>query len=127
MSDPSTLFDDIAADVAAGLQRQGDLIVAAVRQDLSVPVGTRRGPRGGRLTTRSRPGEPPRMETGRLRAGVTSSVTLADNVATLTVTDPVAYASPLQGPKLARIVTSTVPDRFTDQVADAVASAARDG
>jgi hypothetical protein len=120
------LFGPIAIDVAAALTAEGERIVAAKRQDLSVPVGTARGPKGQRLTVRSKPGEPPRRETGRLQAGFQANVATAALASALTITDPVPYAVPLQQ-SMRRIVTSDVDARFGDRVLDAVAAAITGG
>ena len=123
MSDPDTLFDDMIPDVVAALDAVGQKIVAAKQADLGVQAQVTRGPRGGKIVQRSRSGESPLKQTGKLQAGVVHDVAVSGVDVALTVDDVQPYAKPLQGNKLNRVVLSDVPDRFADQVLDAVADA----
>ena len=49
------------------MQRLADEMDVELQAKISVPVGITRGPRGGIIKIRSRPGEPPRRDKGFLR------------------------------------------------------------
>lgn len=116
------LFFEIANDMASAFDRAGEQIEAAVKDDLSVPVEIKTGPRGGKIIVRSKPGEHPRKETGKLQAGVTHSV-IRDGVnCTLIVNDPVNYAGFLD-PGLNRPIVTGLDERWTDAVEDSAANA----
>lgn len=92
----SDLFDEIIAAVL----REHDVVAAKVASDvkdrISVPVGYKIGPRGGSTKIRSKKGEPPRKDTGRLYQSITSeSITDTDEVNTSVYTE-VEYATYLE-------------------------------
>ena len=127
-STAGSLFDDIATDIVTAWAQVGGEIQTEVKQDLSVPVEVRTGPRGGRIVIRSKLGEHPRRETGLLQGSVMGAVERHDLSISMFVFDPVFYAIFLD-PGLDRPIIGgssrfpSVADRFTDKVVDAVAAA----
>lgn len=71
-SDP---FDKLASIVADALREYGGELHDKVQENLSVPVEYVRGPRGGTIVIRSKPGEHPRRETGGLLSTIVDEVT----------------------------------------------------
>lgn len=61
------LFDEIAADIGKEFEAVGPLIVSDVKTLISINVEY--GP-GGAVIVRSKPGEPPRRETGLLQSSI---------------------------------------------------------
>lgn len=125
-TEAAQLFNEIAADVADALDRKGNEIVEAVKEDLSVPVQITTGPRGGRVVIRSKPGEHPRKESGDLQAAVGHQVQRDGVDATLVVNDPMFYA-PFLDPKLNRPILTGIDERFGDDVVTAVVTAIQGG
>jgi hypothetical protein len=116
------LFDAIAADVNTALDRVGGVIVDAVKQDVSIPVEITTGPRGGKVIIRSKPGEHPRLETGKLQAGMGHEVFIDGSDSTLSINGVVDYAQYLD-PGMNRPILTGVDERFGDDVLDAIAAA----
>jgi hypothetical protein len=73
---------NIEARFVRALTRAGLELVGGLQMLVSVPVEY---DAGGNVVRRSMPGEPPRMETGRLQAGFDSQVTTGENVLLLRV------------------------------------------
>lgn len=65
------LHHEVMPKVETAMQERGNQAIKHITDALNVPVGR---DASGRVVTRSKPGEPPRRETGALRAGVGSEV-----------------------------------------------------
>lgn len=115
------LFDAIASDVAEAMDRVGQQIVDEIKNDLSVPVEYKKGPRGGTIIVRSKPGEHPRKETGKLQEGIEHRIERNGADVILTVGDDVFYAVPLEN--IDRPITEGGEERFEDLVVSAVVAA----
>ncbi len=116
------LFEEIAADVATAMAREGQVIQSAIKDDLSVPVEYETGPRGGVIVIRSKRGEHPRRETGNLQDRVKTDTTSEALKTTMAVYDDATYAEYLD-PKLDRPIVTGIDERFGDDVEQAVANA----
>lgn len=70
----SDFGDKVIADLEQratdALDQSGGLVADDIRDQISVPVGYRIGPRGGVTVIRSKPGEPPRRETGDYQSSI---------------------------------------------------------
>lgn len=64
----------LTAKLEAFLKREGAEMEKEIKQSLSVSARAGTGPRGGKLYEPSKPGEPPRLRTGNLRAAQGSRV-----------------------------------------------------
>lgn len=119
----SELIDELTADLATAMQSFVDEIADETRERVSVPVQVITGPRGGRRVIRSRPGEPPRKDTGALQDSVSVNVAETTENVDGYVHVGVHYSEPLQT-KMRRLIlddrADEFADRFTDQMADAV-------
>lgn len=81
------LVRQMEAKVEAELEKLGSDVAADLRQLISVPVDHSTKP-----PTRSKPGEPPRADTGRLRDSVTHTVYRAGGRLRLVVATNTPYA-----------------------------------
>lgn len=122
-SDPLALFDEIQRDVADKSRQIVEKIAIDVQDRISVPVGYKIGPRGGTTKIRSKPGEPPRKDTGKLKAGVQSDVIEASGQIAASVFDEVPYAEPLED-KHDRPIMTDLMDTYEDLYVDGLAQAA---
>lgn len=122
-SDPHRLFDDIAADIAQASRDIAGQIEAETKERISVPVEIVTGPRGGRRVIRSKRGEPPRKETGKLQAEVSSEVIeTADEIAGSVIV-PTHYAAPLEN-NLNRPILTDKADQHENRIVDSITRAA---
>lgn len=123
-ADSNQLFYEIADDIAAAWQREGQEIVEKIQDDLSVPVQITVGPRGGRKIIRSKRGEHPRRETGKLQSEVQSSVQRDGVNCNLIIESPTSYSEYLN-PKdaLDRPIIRGIGEEFEDKMADITAQA----
>lgn len=92
--------EELFPAIMSSLLREHDVVGAKIASDvkdrISVPVGYKIGPRGGSTKIRSKKGEPPRKDTGRLKQSITSeSITDADEINTSVFTE-VEYAKYLE-------------------------------
>lgn len=119
--------DSLVSDARAALADALGDVASTVRDRVGKPVGYAIGPRGGVRKIRSKRGEPPRRDTGRLQKSVESAaIEIADKIAgSVYVGAP--YAEPLQH-NLDRPILSDVLEATEDLVLDRLAgSAARLG
>jgi hypothetical protein len=104
-------FDEIDRQLAADAREFAERLVAAKRADLRVPVTYN-------PTVRSKPGEPPRRETGNLQGGIEARVFQPEPGITEVVLDsPAGYAERLQL-EMNRPIFNDVPERFADDWAE---------
>lgn len=116
------VFNSIVSDVAAAQKDEGEKLAEILREKVSVPVEYETGPRGGVRIIRSKPGEPPRKETGALQTSIESeTIEVGDEVATA-VTVSVPYAIPLQE-SLDRPITDTELEAIQGEILDRLAAA----
>lgn len=92
--------EELFPAIMSSLLREHDVVGAKIASDvkdrISVPVGYKIGPRGGSTKIRSKKGEPPRKDTGRLKQSITSeSITDTDEINTSVFTE-VEYAKHLE-------------------------------
>ncbi len=123
MSDALQLFDDMEADIASAARTITEKIVIDVQDRIGKPVGFIIGPRGGTKKIRSKPGEPPRKDTGTLQAGMTSEVIAVVGQVAGSVFDEVPYAERLEG-SLDRPILTDLAETYEDYIADGLARAA---
>jgi len=117
------LFDSIEADVAEATAREMRAIADDIKERVSIPVGYRIGPRGGTYKIRSKPGEPPRKDTGNLQASITpDTIVVGDQVAG-SIQAKAPYSDPLEN-QMDRLIMTDLLDEFSERFADAVARAA---
>lgn len=83
--DPMRFNLAIAEPVAAWLERIGAEEVENIKEDISIPV-QHVEVNGVVFTIRSKPGEPPRTETGALLEGVSYTIEKGDGLPTLRIT-----------------------------------------
>lgn len=121
--DPDELFPQIVADLATESRAIAEKIVGDVKDRIGVPVEYVTGPRGGTIVIRSKRGEPPRKEKGKLSDGVTSDVIVTDNQVAAAVYDEVSYSEPLED-ELDRPILTDLLDTYEDYIADGLARAA---
>lgn len=76
---------DLLGELAEDFEAAGGEMVADIRQDISTPVQYVRGKRGGAIIIRSKPGEPPRYETGSLWRNVQMEVEIDRTTRTVTL------------------------------------------
>lgn len=117
--DSDKLFLEIADDIAIAWQREGDEIVQKIQNDLSVPVQIEIGPRGGRKIIRSKRGEHPRRESGKLQSEMQSVVQRDGVNCNLIIEAPTYYAEYLD-PKdaLDRPIIRGIGEEFEEKMAD---------
>lgn len=116
------IFDDIVADVNDVLIELAAEMESDVKDKLSVPVGYRIGPRGGTYIIRSKPGENPRKETGKLQNSIKGRVDTDGLQSVLVVNSDVFYAPILQN-KMERLVLSDTAEIYDEVVPDRVTAA----
>lgn len=122
MSTPDQLFNEISDDIAGAWEREGVEIVDAIKWDLSVPIQIVRGPRGGKKILRSKKGEHPRTETGKLREGVAGEVSRDGVNCALIISDPVIYSAFLD-PTMDRPILTGIGEDFAEKLGDVTAKA----
>ncbi len=123
MNDPYEIFDEIESDIAIASQQMADQIASDVKDRIGVPVGYAVGPRGGTRVIRSKPGEPPRKETGNLQSGVIAEVVAVRGQISGSIYDEVPYAAPLES-DLDRPILTDLAETYEDFLADGVTRAA---
>lgn len=112
------VVDEIVRDIAREQQATAEKIVADVQDRVGKPVGYRIGPRGGETKIRSKRGEPPRKDTGRLQRSINAeTIEVGDQIATSINPGDVPYAEPLQM-DLDRPIFSDELDATTDLILD---------
>ena len=112
------VLDDIARDIASAQQVAAQAIVDDVKQRVSIPVDKSTTP-----WTRSKPGEPPRKDTGRLQSSIQAeTLNTGDQIATSINPGDVPYAERLQM-EMARPIFERVLDEHTDDLLDRIAQA----
>lgn len=121
--DPLSLFDEIEADIAAKSREIAEKIAIDVKDRIGVPVGYAIGPKGGTRKIRSKRGEPPRKDTGKLQAGLQSDVIQVTGQIAASVFNEVPYGEPLER-KLDRPILTDLAETYEDYIADGVAQAA---
>jgi hypothetical protein len=102
--------------IAAALRDEGETLSSDVRSRISVPVEKS----GGKII-RSKPGEPPRKDTGRLHAEINTQTIVAGDVAEMAVESPTPYAPPLNN-ELNRPIYGLLLDESADRIVNACAS-----
>jgi hypothetical protein len=89
--------ENVMADLQSRIGRSTRDIVDQTKSHLqkliSVPVDYIRGPRGGLLVIRSKPGEPPRKETGRYQGSWGDSISVNGDIIEGSVYSDVIYGS----------------------------------
>lgn len=117
------LFAVMEADIEAESRRINEDIAADIKDRIGVPVGYRIGPKGGTTKIRSKRGEPPRKDTGRLQREITGETIAADGQIQSSVYAPTPYADPLEN-KLDRPIMTAHSEVYDDLIADRSARAA---
>lgn len=123
LGDPYTLFDEMEADIADAMRDVGEKIAIDIKDRISVPVGYRIGPRGGVVKIRSRRGEPPRKDTGRLQKEIASDVIAAQGQVEGSVYAKTPYAGHLEN-ELNRPIMTDASEVYDDLIADGATRAA---
>lgn len=113
----SDLFDRIARNVEAAALAEMQRLKPIVQKRIGVPVQ-----RTGGKTIRSRPGEPPRRDTGRLQASATAQTIDATRTVQGSVSVNTPYAKRLNNQMNRPIFGSILPDN-RQAIRDAVRSA----
>lgn len=121
--DPDQLFDEIETSIEEAMRDVGEKIVADIKDRIGVPVGYTVGPRGGHKKIRSKPGEPPRRDTGRLQNEIASDVIAAQGLIEGAVYSPTPYAETLED-DLDRPIMTDHEAVYDDLIADESARAA---
>lgn len=116
------LFDVIDANIAHGCETFGKEVVDEIKDNLSIPVEYRTGPRGGVIVVRSKSGEHPRKETGKLQAAVDHFVFQSGSIVGVNVYDPVNYAGFLD-PGMNRPIVTSKDEEFADKFAGVIVKA----
>lgn len=116
------LWDTVDSNIEVGLHPLGEKIVETIKADLSVPVEYMTRPRGGIHIIRSKSGEHPRRETGKLQAGVDHFVFQSGSIVGLNVYDPVNYARYLD-PGMNRPIVTGKDEEFADLFTAVIARA----
>jgi len=83
-----------------------------IKEAISIPVETVIGPRGGIIKIRSKPGEPPRKDTGRLHSSITNGVIVAGDTISGSVSTETPYATPLEHQLNRPIMRAKLEARF---------------
>jgi hypothetical protein len=118
-----TLFESINAKIAESAESLGGVIVENIQNKLSVPVE-----RHGSEVIRSKRGEHPRRDSGRLLEATTCEVRSDELSADLEISNPTPYGPFLDDPnKLDRPIVQGIVDEFEDDWAGIVADAINDG
>ena len=89
LKDLDRISPEIRTKIVGALNAEGAAMEAEIKQELSVGGALTRttasgrnvrlkGSRGGKLSEHSKPGEPPRLQTGRLRASIGYGVQIND-------------------------------------------------
>lgn len=112
------LFDGIVQVAVECCKVAGGEIEKTIKEKLSIPVEYKRGKRGGKNAIRSKPGEPPRRQTGKLQAGVEYKVQQQGDQITLTIQDLVPYAPPLQNSMNRPIIVNA--SSYADTIIDII-------
>jgi len=116
------LFEDILPAILRAHEVAAGKIVSDVQDRISVPVGYKIGPKGGSTKIRSKRGESPRKDTGKLHADIQSaSITDNDQVSTSVFTE-VIYAEPLEN-DLDRPIFGMELEAVEDLILDSVIEA----
>lgn len=113
----SDLFDDILNDVAKAQLRGAELVRDEIKRRISVPVDKSKKP-----WVRSKPGEPPRKDTGRLHGSIKIDTLVAGDIAQASVNTETPYAPRLQL-EMDRPITTGVGESLTDRMLDLLAEA----
>ena len=111
------LFDSILASLLREHDVVGGKIASDIKDRIGKPVGYKIGPRGGSTKIRSKRGEPPRKDTGRLQQSfVNESIADSDQVSSSVYTE-VDYALWLEQ-DLDRPIIENELDAVTDLILD---------
>lgn len=117
------VFDAIVSAVRAAHEKTTDDFAVELKYKVSVPIQIVRGPRGGKRIIRSKPGEPPRKETGKLQASIKAQTIAPADVVASGITADAPYAVALQE-RLNRPITDgeipTLETQLLNAVADAI-------
>lgn len=116
-----THFDDIIRDVTSAMRAEGERMAAEIKDRVSVPVE-----RTGGKVIRSKRGEPPRKDSGRLQAEIASDTIEVGDVVSMAVYSPTPYGSTLEDP-MERLIMTDWFDRFAEEVLDANVRAVEGG
>lgn len=110
-------IDLVAIAVQEAFEAQAPELVQFVQGNLSVPVV-----KAGKKRIRSKPGEHPRLDKGKLKREISASVTADGDAIRLELSSPTPYAGKLQE-EMGRVIFSDVVDERGDQLLDAVVEA----
>lgn len=119
----SQLFDEIEQDVGTSMKLVADEVADDIRDRISKPVGYKISPNGRETKIRSKPGEPPRRDTGRLMSEISIDFAEANGQLQAVVYSPTPYAERLQE-DLDRPITDDMleatEELMIERIADAI-------